>query len=325
MESSGRVTFFCHQNADPDSACSAIGLQTLIRKIVPRVEASVVSPQGLSLPTRTLLQNLGLRIPLERVPLGKLGVAVLVDTNNLSQLGPDASKSILESPVPLVIVDHHHQHPEVQKHVWLEIVDSSSSSTAEIVALLHKVAGKKVDLNIAEALLAALFIETRSFTLANSQTFQTASYLARSGADPKRLPSLVNPPSSRGEKVARLKAASRLKLETIGDWLVGVSEVGSYQSSVARALVMIGADVAIVAGKVKGKIRVSLRATEPFQKRSGIHLGRDITIPLGTELDGSGGGHPTAAGMTVNGTVEVALAKCTDRLRALLSKRQVQG
>ncbi len=271
----------------------------------------------MSAPTRQLIRNLGLNLPDEEVTSGKIGLAVLVDTNNLAQLGDAVSGQILESGVPLILVDHHHRHPDIQTLVTLEITDSTSSSTAEIVAELYTAAGKKMDIRFAHALLAAMFTETRSFTLANARTFQIASYLATSGADLRILHSLLGAVPNRPERIARLKAASRLSLETMSEWLVVSAEVGSYQSSVARAFLTIGADLAIVAGMVKGVVRVSLRSTDAFLKGTGIHLGRDLAIPLGADLHGSGGGHPTAAGMTVTGTPEEAIEACARRLGVL--------
>src|SRR5207253_10357395 len=98
------LTVCCHQNADPDSLCSALALKSLIEKTAPGTEVRIASPGGISAPTKDLIRNLGLAIP-EKKPLNKVGVAVLVDTNNLGQLGAEASREIIESSIPLVVVD----------------------------------------------------------------------------------------------------------------------------------------------------------------------------------------------------------------------------
>jgi len=171
------LTLFCHQNADPDSLCSAFALKALFEQTVPGTEVHISSPGGISAPTKHLIRNLGLAIP-EKKPRSKIGVAVLVDTNNLGQLGADLSKEIIESSTPLVIVDHHHEHPEMKGRISVEIIDSTSSSTAEIVAQLYAIAGVSLEEKMAEALLAALFVETRYFTLATQRTFENAAKLA---------------------------------------------------------------------------------------------------------------------------------------------------
>jgi len=260
----------------------------------------------------------------EKKPPDKMGVAVLVDTNNLDQLGAQVSIEITRSSIPLVVVDHHHEHPEMKGRVSVEVMDSTSSSTAEIVAGLYEVSRVSLDEKMAEALLAAIFVETRYFTLATQRTFEDAEKLVMAGADPKKIPALLVSPGTRSERMARLKAAQRLKVEVAGNWLLVISEVGSYQSSAARALLPLGADVAMVGGKAKGGVRVNLRSTQTFHRNSGIHLARDVAIPLGKELGGSGGGHPTAAGLMVTGTVEETLTSCTRLLRNLIEKSKVQ-
>jgi nanoRNase/pAp phosphatase (c-di-AMP/oligoRNAs hydrolase) len=73
--------------------------------------------------------------------------------------------------------------------------------------------------------------------------------------------------------------------------------------------------VAFVAGEVKERVRVNMRATEEFYEKTGTHLARDVAIPLGKMLGGVGGGHPTAAGLTAMAAVDDALVACVNRLR----------
>ncbi len=303
--------------------CSAFALKALVEKTAPGTEVHISSPGGVSAPTKYLIRNLGFGVP-EKNPPSEIGVAVLVDTNSLGQIGDELSREITESSIPLVIVDHHHEHPEMTGRFSVEIIDSTSSSTAEIVTQLYETAGVSLGEKMAEALLAAIFVETRYFTLATPRTFQHAAKLAVAGADPKKIPALLVASGTRSERIARLKAAQRLKVELAGDWLLVVSEVGSYQSSAARALLPLGADVSMVGGKVKGGVRINLRSTQTFHRNSGIHLARDVAIPLGRELGGSGGGHPTAAGLLAKGSVDEALANCIGLLRALIEKTKVQ-
>jgi len=123
---------------------------------------------------------------------------------------------------------------------------------------------------------------------------------------------------NRSERIARLKSAGRSKVTVIGDWIVAMSELGSYQSSAARGLLSLGAHVAFVGGEAKDRVRVNMRSTEWFSEKTGIHLGRDVAIPLGKQLGGTGGGHPSAAGLSATGDVERCLKACVNRVRKLL-------
>jgi bifunctional oligoribonuclease and PAP phosphatase NrnA len=307
------IVLLCHQNADPDAVCSAFGLQSLLHEIAPGTRSTICCPEGISAPTRRLIENLGISTPEHKIPTDS-DLAILVDTNALDQLGR-ASEPLRKMEGGLIIVDHHHPHPDTVKLASHMIVDESAAAAAEVVYRLFEASRKKLERTVATALMAALFIETKHFLLARDSTFEAASKLFRAGADPRHLSGLLGSPMSRSERVARLKAAERSKVTMLGNWIVVTSELGSYQSSAARAFLSLGAHVAFVAGEVKEKVRVNIRATEDFYEKTGAHLARDVAIPLGKLLDGVGGGHPTAAGLTASGSVADVLNACVSRLR----------
>ncbi len=272
------------------------------------------------MPTKQLLENLGYSEPAEKVSAG-VDMAVLVDTNTTDQLGEKGGRS-LAAIHDLVVVDHHHPHPETEKLASLMIVDESAAAAAEVVFNLVVASKKPLARPEANALLAAIFVETKHFLLARKSTFLAAAGLVSFGGDPRYLSEALSHPLGRSERVARLKAASRGEVTMLGNWIVVVSELGSYQSSAARAFLGLGAHVAFVGGQVKDKIRVNMRATEDFHNKTGVHLGRDIAIPIGQELHGGGGGHPTAAGLSVPGETGEVLRVCVERTKTCLGPLQ---
>ncbi len=314
------IVFLCHQNADPDAVCSAFGLQALFRKLAPGTKATIACPEGVSAPTKQLLENLGISIPDHRIPSDS-DLAVLVDTNSLDQLGA-ARKTLEEMELGVIVVDHHHAHPDTVKVASQMIVDESAAAAAEIVFRLFEASGQELGRVEAMALLAALFVETKHFLLARDSTFEVAAHLVRAGADPRHLSGMLSSPMGRSERVARLKAAERSSVTLLGNWIVVTSQLGSYQSSAARAFLALGAHVAFVGGEVKEKIRVNMRATEDFYEKTGVHLARDVAIPLGKVLDGVGGGHPTAAGLSASGSLDEVMKACLNRLRESASPFQ---
>ena len=314
------IVLLCHQNADPDAVCSAFALQALLHKLAPGTKTTISCPEGISAPTRQLLENLGISIPDRKVPAGA-DLAILVDTNSLDQLGATAS-CLLQMEHGVIVVDHHHPHPDTIKLARHMIVDELAAAAAEVVFRLFEASKTQPERVEATALLAALFVETKHFLLARESTFEVASNLVQDGADPRRLSGMLSSPMSRSERVARLRAAERSGVTMLGKWIVVSSQLGSYQSSAARALLTLGAHVAFVAGEVKDKIRVNMRATEDFYEKTGAHLARDVAIPLGKQLGGVGGGHPTAAGLTASGSAEDVLIACVNRLREAVGPLQ---
>jgi nanoRNase/pAp phosphatase (c-di-AMP/oligoRNAs hydrolase) len=314
------IVLICHQNADPDAVCSAFALQALLHKLAPGTKATISCPEGISAPTRQLLENLGISTPDQNIP-ADADLAVLVDTNSLDQLGP-ASSAILKMEHGLIVVDHHHPHPDTMKLARQMIVDESAAAAAEVVFQLFDASKEELGRVEATALMAALFVETKHFLLARESTFEVAAKLVKAGADPRRLSGMLSSPMNRSERVARLRAAERSSVTMLGSWIVVTSQLGSYQSSAARAFLTLGAHVAFVAGEVKEKIRVNMRATEDFYQKTGAHLARDVAIPLGKMLGGVGGGHPTAAGLTALGAVDEVLIACVNRLRESIGPLQ---
>jgi bifunctional oligoribonuclease and PAP phosphatase NrnA len=270
--------------------------------------------------TKQLLENLGIAIPDGRLP-AKMDLAILVDTNTLDQLGGTGEK-LLQAQTSIIVVDHHHPHPDTQKVASQLIVDESAAAAAEVIYRLWQASKTEISAPEARALLAAMFVETKHFLLATGSTFEIAAGLVKAGAEPRRLSEVLSNPVSRSERIARLKAAGRSQIVLLGNWIVATSELGSYQSSAARALLAIGAHVAFVAGESKQKTRVNMRATEDFYSKTGVHLARDVSIPLGKKMGGVGGGHATAAGLSLPVQPKDALTMCIEMVKESLGPLQ---
>ena len=77
-----------------------------------------------------------------------------------------------------------------------------------------------------------------------------------------------------------------------------------------------------VAGQKNGKIKVSLRCTRQFTEQAGVNLGKDIAAPLGEYLQGVGGGHAMAAGVSGTGEIEPTLKQCLLLLKQKITKNE---
>jgi nanoRNase/pAp phosphatase (c-di-AMP/oligoRNAs hydrolase) len=75
-----------------------------------------------------------------------------------------------------------------------------------------------------------------------------------------------------------------------------------------------------VAGQKNGKIEMSLRCTRQFTEQAGVNLGKDIAAPLGEFLQGVGGGHAMAAGVSGTGEIEPTLKQCLLLLKRKIAK-----
>ncbi|MBS7647507.1 MAG: DHH family phosphoesterase [Candidatus Bathyarchaeia archaeon] len=312
------VTLLCHHNADPDAICSAYALSILIKQHKPQATVEIGAAQGISRLSKHILKSLPITVETEP-NIEKADVIMFMDTNTIQQLDNLAEK-VKASKAPIIVVDHHAVHPETEKIAKLCITDENASSTCEIVYNFYRQLGAKVGETEAKALFLGIAFDTRHFVLANSSTLKTIAELIDMGVNAQEALAMLSLPMDFSERVARLKACRRAKLFKIGEWIIALSHVSAYQASAARAIIDLGAHVAVVAGQKNDSLEISLRCTREFHEKTGIHLGRDIAKPLGEYLRGMGGGHATAAGVNGFGELEAGLKKCWRLLKERIAQ-----
>ncbi len=320
VKASRRAVILSHQNADPDALCSAFALSFLLRKLNRRVKVHLVAPEGVSRVTRQILGQVRMRLQ-EPQDLKSYDVVFTVDTNTLSQLG--RYEELLEQfEGPVVVIDHHNPDPRTLKASSHVIADERASSTAEIVHRLCRELRLRPSRAVALALFLGMAYDSRHFALATSEVFKVAGELVSSGLDTRKAMRLLQVPMTESEKIARLKGSQRLLLRRVKGWDLVTSHVGSHQASVARGLIMLGADVAMVVGEKKDRLRMSLRSTQDFYEKTGIHLGRDVARPIGDLVNGAGGGHALSSAICGHGKAKVALERCLSVITEKLQERE---
>ena len=314
------VLLLCHHNADPDAVCSAYAFQSLLAKHMPDLTVEIGVGQGISRLAKHILKHIPIAVNMEP-DVEKASAIVLLDTNTTQQLGRLAER-VEKTEVPIIVIDHHAAHPQTEKMAKLCITNEEASSTCEMVYNFYRQLNIKPGLNEAKALFLGITFDTRHFILANSSTFKTISELTEIGLNPQEELSALALPMDFSERVARMKACRRAKLIKIDDWIIALSHVSAYQASAARALVDLGAHMAVVAGQKNEKIEISMRCTRDFNQVTGIHLGRDIAKPLGEYLNGMGGGHAAAAGVNGVGHSQKGLKRCLRLVKEKLSNHK---
>jgi len=302
------VVLLCHINADPDAICAAFAMSQLLKRLRPYLNIEIAAAQGPSRLSRFLLNSLPAKLTMQP-SVENAEIIVLLDTNTVQQLG-EWSERVRTSKAAFVVIDHHASHPETERIATLSVADEKVSSTCEIVYRLYKEADAELTPMEAKALFLGIAFDTRHFVLASSATFKVIADLIDAGVKAEETLSMLTLPMDASERIARLKASKRTKLLRINEWLIAFSNVSAYQASAARALITLGAHVAVVAGQRDEKIQISMRASQDFHEKTGLHLGRDIAKPLGAYLKGMGGGHSVSAGVNGVGDVEASLKRC---------------
>ena len=315
-----KIVILTHANSDPDAICSAFALKQLLKKINPKTKIIIGAPEGTNKISEKIMKRF--RLTVESNPtLDDIDVIFTVDTNTLKQLGK-ISNAIEKFEKSIIIIDHHYPHPSMEKLSKIEFCDKYSPSTCEIICELYNHYEIKPTKKVATILIIGILCETRHLRLATSKTILTISNLLKQGIAIEKLRAILEIKMDQSERLARLRAAQRIKITNIDGWIIVSTNVGSHHASAARALAFLGADLAIVGSSDKDRLKISLRSKEEFYQKSGIHLGRDLAKPLGDYVNGTGGGHSLAAGITGSGEVENALNKALEMLKATISKNK---
>lgn len=242
-------------------------------------------PEGPSKAARAILEELG--VELEPCQPEGAGLIIVVDSSNPAQLGALGGK--LEGS-KIILVDHH-SPGGLMEIADLPIVDPEAASTSELIGVLAATLGVRLNDKEASAGLTGIAYDTRRFRIIGAYTFDAASYYSSQGGR------IIEPPSEEigfSERYARVKAASRARVARIcKELILAVTHVGSYESSAARALLDVGADiVVVVAGSGRARrisVRVSGRAVS-----SGV-AADELARFIAEKLGGEGGGHAQAA------------------------------
>jgi phosphoesterase RecJ-like protein len=316
--SDGEIVILSHLNADPDAIGSSIAVYEFLksRGLEPRMAAAA----GVNALARNLLKKLGYKIEINP-NLDKVDTLIILDTSSFSQLSP---VDIRNFEGRIFIADHHIPDEDLKKKTVAGVFDETMTSTSEIVYNLLEEEGFACNKNVCLALITGIVTDTAHLQFARPETFRIiAKLLDASGENYPDVLNFISIPTEPSRKIAHLKAASRLKTEKIGEWIVAMSHVSSFEASAARALVKIGADVSFVCSIEKGEARVSVRASNMFVKKTGVNFAKAFANELSEALDGTGGGH--VAAISVNGTFEgdewELLEVCFNLLVAIMKQK----
>lgn len=220
-----------------------------------------------------------------------------------------AAPELLNQVEKVVVIDHHRRSEVFIKNPILVYLEPSASSTSELVTELVNYFDEKLDLTRldASALYAGIIVDTKNFAVQTGvRTFDAASYLRRSGADPTLVRYLF--------RVDFETVKSRAGVLQNAEMLPGgvVLAVCPPDAKNAQIIAAQSADMLL---SIEG-IRVSFVL---FTMEDGVGISArsngEINVQVLMEELG-GGGHHTVAGVQLrNTTFEAAKAKIIDLIK----------
>jgi nanoRNase/pAp phosphatase (c-di-AMP/oligoRNAs hydrolase) len=310
--SANKILITGHANADPDAVASALSLKELIERI-RNIIVDITFPEGVSELSSHILKMLNMNNIIINIEPDH-DYYILVDTSSPEQLGELGDK-ILKSKKPIIIIDHHRMLPITNKIV-ATYIDENSPSSAELVYNLFKDCSITPSVKTAQLLLTAILHETRRFMYAQQSTFKTIVELIQYGADYNLAQEMIKLTVDYSERVARLKAASRIRAYAINENIIIITWVGAFEASVAKSLIDMGADVVFVLNTDDDKVsRISARS------KASINLDlSEIMSKIAKKFNGIGGGHKNAAGAHLNGSNDLVVKEILSEIELKMGK-----
>ncbi len=302
-----------HRNADIDGVASIIALREIVENATNgKANVRLLVPEKPNLISRNILSRLNIKLEIEEnissYNSSRL-LLIVADISNSSQLGPCAQ--ITSYAGEIVLVDHH-SIGDLDEKASIVFKYTEVSSTSEIVYLISRALGYRLSKSMLKALLAGIIFDTRHLLLAKPLTFKIIADILSEGIEYREVVSIMRLEPNISEKIARIKATLRARYYRLNDIIIAVTRVGAHESSAARIMQEIGADIVYIIGDHDEEVRVIARASHVITEKLRIHLVNDILSRLKDYFKGSGGGHPGAGGYTIKEKVDL------DRLASIL-------
>lgn len=311
-----RIALLAHESPDGDCIGSALGMAHILRLVgkecVPA--CADAAPRNLSfLPgIETLQQTLGDEC---------FDLVIALDTGELRRFGRlyDDHRSFLDN-ARILNIDHHISSDGCGQ---VNIIDTESAATAEIIVLFQQQAGLPLNRDAALCLLTGVITDTGSFQYTNTtpRCLEVAAELLRAGAKPETVvkPIYRERPLAQVRFQAMILANARISCQgrliwaqATGATLAAAGAKAEMDENLSALLRDIeGVEIAALFKSYgdPGITRLSLRCAAPYNAA-------EICLRLS---NGLGGGHARAAGATfhlpIDETTALVVAELEKEMR----------
>ncbi len=280
-----KFSIMMHKSPDPDAAAAAIVMARILRKIGKEAEV---------LTTEKINEQVSLMFSLAGEPLVEVAsgdTLLVVDTSSLAMIDEDIFVNFKGRKIA---IDHHAEKDGYPGFDYV-YVDDKALATALLVFELAEKLGVELCDNSLLLLGAGIITDTADFIVADTRVFSALAKITER-VEYDKISEIARMRMNLSERVARLKAASRLRMYIVKDYVIATTKVSAFEGSVASALLELGADVSFVVSSGK-RPRLSARASQALVIK-GLHLGKDILPKVAEKFNCDSGGHPGAAGAT---------------------------
>jgi phosphoesterase RecJ-like protein len=306
-----RILLLAHEKPDPDALGSALGLAYCLSPLGKRCVVACADPVPASfafLPGREMVVT--------ELPDEDFDLVIALDAGEMARYGALYTRhQAFFDRATVLNLDHHLTSQGIGAYA---IIDVPSAATAELLTIMLANRDVAIGREAAVCLLAGIITDTRSFEFeaTTERTLTAGAYLVALGAVPKE----IVRPMYRIQPLpkARLWGQALRSLESIAGgrvvWalirledLTAAGATSDMDDGLPTYLKDIaGVEIAaLFREQPKGGTRVSIRASAPYDAAA-------LCARFG------GGGHARAAGCTVEGSPDAAIALVVPTLEAAL-------
>jgi phosphoesterase RecJ-like protein len=212
-------------------------------------------------------------------------------------------------------IDHH---PDATDFVDIAVVDIEAAATAELIYDLLVTTHGALSQSMAQALYAAILTDTGSFRFpkTSARTHRITAELLAAGVHPLYIYNRLYEQYALGRVRLKGYLLNSIKTEAGGQ----IAYYGLDQDTLkAYGVKVAELDGFASLGQEIGGVRVTVFCMESSRSRVKISLRSDGTVAINQiAMAYHGGGHPSAAGATVTGSLDSVMAKVVQKVKGLL-------
>ncbi len=293
-----------HLRPDGDAIGSALGLMHLLEAMGKTASVVFVDPIPANfnfLPGRDRISR----------TFPKTDAAIFLECDSIERSCIDRGEFEASSPRMTINIDHHRSGREFADFNW---IDPEAAAVGCMIYDLAIAAGIPMTPEISDCLYAAVLTDTGSFNYPSTTaaTFAMAEHLVRCGTDPHRI----------AAEVYFSNSASKVRLLGVALSNIRISGPVSWSHVTLEEMERVGASIEDCEGVANHLIGIDgveaavfLRETpEQDQFRLSLRSRRTLDVSVIAERFG-GGGHRTASGCSMAGTLVEVTSRIVEDLR----------
>jgi bifunctional oligoribonuclease and PAP phosphatase NrnA len=316
IQNHARFVLTTHINPDGDALGSELALAEHLTRLGKKV--AIINSDM----TPDALRFLDPHKEIKRYVLGKHAgiikkaevIIVLDASGGWERLGR-VGQALAQTQALKICLDHH---PEATTFVDIAYLDTAAAATGELVYALVRAMAGVITPSMARSLYTAIMTDTGSFRFPKTgpQTHHITATLLAAGVNPLDIYRQVY--EQYPLKLVRLKGHVLDVIQTTANGQLAY--YGLNQATLKAYGVEPGdLDGFASLGQQIGGVRVVVFAVERARNRVKISLRSDGSVAINQIAAAySGGGHPSAAGATVEGKLEEVLAEAVEKIKKIL-------